>query len=123
MIRELLYADDADFLAHTEAGIQHIMDRFLSSFTAFGLTLSLTKAKAMITPVPAEPYIEHNSFVHGTRLGVVEKFVYLGSTITKDGSLDAEIYVHIRKAHMAFGQLEKRVWAARDITNYTKVCV
>ena len=123
LIRELLYADDADFIAHTEKGLQHILDRFSNSCEAFGLTISLTKTKVMFTPAPGDQYIEPNIFVHGTRLGVVEKFVYLGSTLTKDGSLDEEIHLRIQKASVAFGRLEKRVWAARDITIHTKVCV
>ena len=103
MIRELLYADDADFLAHTEVDIQHIMDRFSASCTAFGLTISLTKTKTMFTPAPGEPYTEPNILVHGIRLGVVDRFVYLGSTLSRDGSLDAEIHLRIQKASVVFG--------------------
>ena len=123
LIIELLYADDADFVAHTEADMQHIMDLFSASCEAFGLTISLNKTKAMFTPAPGEPYIEPSILVNGTRLGVVEKFVYLGSTLTRDGSLDAEIYQRIQKASVAFGKLEKRLWSVRDITNHTKICV
>ena len=100
-----------------------MMDRFSNSCGAFGLTISLSKTKVMFTPAPGDQYIEPNIFVHGTRLGVVEKFVYLGSTLTKDGSLDEEIHLRIQKASVAFGRLEKRVWAARDITITTKICV
>ena len=45
---------------------------------AFGLTISLKKTKVMFTPAPGEPYIEPNIMVNGTRLKVVDTFVYLG---------------------------------------------
>ena len=110
-------------MAHTEDDIQHLMDRFAASCTAFGLKISLKKTKVMFTPAPGELYIEPNITVHGTRLDVVETFVYLGSTLSRDGSLDAEIHLRIQKASVAFGKLEKRVWADRGITNKTKVSV
>ena len=37
LVRELLYADDADFLAHTQTDIQHIIDRFSQACIVFGL--------------------------------------------------------------------------------------
>ena len=52
LVRELLYADDADFVAHTEEDMQTLMDRFSEACTAFGLTISLKKTKMMFTPAP-----------------------------------------------------------------------
>ena len=95
LIRELLYADDADFVAHTENDMQHIMGRFSAACVAFGLTISLRKTKVMFTPAPGKPYIEPNIFVNGTRLEVVDTFLYLGSALSGDGSLDAEIHSRI----------------------------
>ena len=68
LVRELLYADDADFVAHTEEDMQAIMDLFSKACTAFGLTISLKKTKVMLTPVPGHPYVEPNIFVEGKRL-------------------------------------------------------
>ena len=121
LVRELLYADDADFLAHSEEDMQYIMDRFSHACTVFGLRISLKKTKVMFTPAPGEPYIEPNITVYGTRLDVVDTFVYLGSTTSRNGSLDAEIYSRINKGAVAFGKLEKRVWADREITINTKL--
>lgn len=50
-----------------------------------------------------------NIYVNGTHLGVVDIFVYLGSTLSCDGSLDAEVQTRIQKALVAFGKLEKRL--------------
>ena len=123
LVRDLLYADDADLIAHTEEDMQNIMDIFSRACTAFGLTISIKKTNAMFTPAFGQPYTEPNILVQGKRLEVVDSFVYLGSTISKDGTLDAEIHQRIAKASVAFGKLEKRVWSDHGITIKTKLCV
>ena len=45
--------------------------------------------------------------IHNSSWAVVETFTYLGSTLTSDGSLDAEIYLHIQKVSVGYGMLEK----------------
>ena len=122
---ELLYADYADFVAHSEEDMQTPMDRFSEACTAFGLTISQKKTKVMFTPAPGDPYTEPNIMVNClvNRLGVIETFVYLGSTISRDGSLDAEIHTRILNACAAFGKLEKGLWSDRGVTIRTKVTV
>ena len=56
LVRDLLYADDCDLVAHPEHDMQKIMDLFSNSCAAFGLTISLKKTKIMFTPHPSEPY-------------------------------------------------------------------
>ena len=99
------------------------MNLFSIACDAFGLTISIKKTKVMFTPVPGAPYVEPDIFVKKTRLEVVDTFVYLGSTISRDGSLDAEINLRTQKASTAFGKLEKRVWSDRGITIKTKISV
>ena len=67
--------------------------------------------------------MEPDIFVGGERLGVVDSFVYLRSTISRDGTLDAEVNCRIAKASFAFGRLEKRVWSDRGITRNVKLYV
>jgi len=123
LVRELLYADDADFVAHSETEMQLMMDRFSHACDAFGLTISIKKTKVMYTPPPGDPYIEPSIFVNGNRLDVVDTFVYLGSTVSRDVSLDAEILSRIQKASVAFGKLDARAWSDRDLTIATKIDV
>ena len=122
-VRELLYADDADLVAHYPEELQLVMDRFTIACTCFGLTVSIKKSKVMYTPAPGDPYVEPNIFVYGKRLEVVREFVYLGSTVSNDGSLDAEIKQRISKASKSFGGLEDRVWSDGDLTLATKMSV
>ena len=116
LIRELLYADDADFVTHTEEDLQLIIDRFSAACDVFGLKISLKKTKVMITPPPGVPFIELS--VKDTRLGVAYTFPYLGSTISRD-----ETFSRIQKACVAFGKLERRVWSDRGIRIKNKVVV
>ena len=114
LVRELLFADDADLVAHTEEDMQLIMDIFSGTCFAFGLTINLKKTKdVMYSPPIRQVYVEPNITVEGKRLGVVDSFVYLGNTLSRNGSLDAEISRRIAKASTAFGKLEKRVWSYR----------
>ena len=53
----------------------------------------------------------------------MDNFIYLGSTLSRDGSLDAEINNRIAKASAAYGKLEKRVWSDHGITVNTKLGV
>ena len=54
-------------------------------------------------------------------LDVVRKFTYLGSTITDDLSLDAEIDKRIRKAATTLARLTSRVWTNSKLTMTAKM--
>lgn len=47
LVRELLYADYADIVAHSEDDIQTILDLFSNACSVFGLTISLKKTKVI----------------------------------------------------------------------------
>ena len=76
--------------------MQVIVDNFSQACDAFRLKISLKKTKVMFTPPPV---------------------------LSKDGSLDAEVYACIQKASVVFGRLERRVWNDRRLTINTKVDV
>lgn len=77
--------------------MQHLMDRISTTCVHFGLKIILRKTKVMFTPLPRQTYSETNMFVNGTRLEVVNTFIYLGITVSRDGSFDAEVYHRIGK--------------------------
>ena len=71
------------------------MDRLSFACIAFGHTISLKKTKAMFTPAPGEPYNEPDIVKNDTRLDVIDTFVYFGKTMSRDGSLDTELHLHL----------------------------
>jgi len=54
-----------------------------------------------------------------TALAVVDKFCYLGSTLSSNANIDDDI----SKASQSFGRLTKRLWDDRGISLSTKVDV
>ena len=125
-LREFLFADDCALAAHSQEDIQYLTDRFAASCRRFGLTISLGKTVAMFQPSPSQadnaprppPIIINN-----TEIKTVDKFCYLGSTLTSSGSLDAEVMQRIGKASAAFGRLSKRLWHVHGIHLSTKIAV
>ena len=93
LVRELLFSDEADLVAHTEEDMQLTMDIISRACFAFGLTINLKKTKVMYTPPIGQVYVEHNITVEGNSLS------WKG---THSGT---------HSANTAFGKLEKRVWS------------
>ena len=56
-----------------------------------------------------------NIFLWSTKLDVVDSFVYLSITFSKDGSFDAVINLRIEKPNKAFIPLKSWVWSDRNI--------
>ena len=80
-INDLLFADDCALNAASDVAMQRSIDTFSDACNNFGLTIS-TKTEVMHQPAPGKPYVEPNASVNGQRLNVVEKFTYLGSTLS-----------------------------------------
>ena len=59
--------------------------------------------------------------LNGTPLTEVDKFTYLGSTISNNGSIDAEIMKRIQSVTSAFEKLRSRLWDQRGIHLKTKM--
>ena len=123
LVRELLFADDANLVVHAEEDMQLIMDIFSRACLAFSLSINLKKTKIMYTPPIGQVYVEPNITVEDNTLGVVDSFVYLGYTLSRNGGLDAEISTRISKVGTAFSKLEKRAWPYHSITTNTKLSV
>ena len=61
-------------------------------------------------PATSKPYKEPTITVKGQRLQVVDKFTYLGSTLSRVVHIDDEVNARIAKASAAFGRLRGSVW-------------
>ena len=122
-INDLLFADDCTLNAASEADMHHSIDKFSDACNNFGLTISTKKTEVLHQPIPGKPYVEPNISVNGQRLNIVEKFTYLGSTLSHTVVIDDKVNTRLAKASAAFGRLHKNVWDRRGITTETKIKV
>ena len=91
----MLFADDAAIASsHTEEGLQRLIDNMSRACKEFGVTISIKKTEVLCQMTPNEPEIT----IDGKTLSNVNSFKCLGSTITSNASLDAELDTHIAKA-------------------------
>ena len=95
-IRDVLFADDAALVSHSEEGLQRLLDRFSNSCDLFGLTISLKKTQVMGQDTPAQPFLK----INGETPEVVHQFQYLGFIMTDTLSLDAGISISWENKHL-----------------------
>ena len=119
LIKDLLYADDAAIVAHDNDTLQHMMNNLSEACKLFSLTISVKKTETLSqgTEMPA------NITLNGEALKNVDKFTYLGSTISASLNLDEELNSRIGKAATAFSKLGKRAWENKMLTIKTKVMI
>ena len=111
LVREMLFANDAAFVSHTEEGLQSLINDFSSACKDFGLTISIKKTEVMAQDTPSAPTI----CIDNKALSNVETFKYLGSTVSSNLSLDNEISTRIGRAAGIYGKLQKGVWLNRKL--------
>jgi hypothetical protein len=118
-VDNLLFADDAAFVATSQCELQTIMDKFSRACALFSMSINARKTVVLAQGYAVTPKI----VLDGTPLESVDKFCYLGSTVTSNLSPDAEIDVRIGKAATMFGKLSTRVWQNKHLTRKTKIVV
>ena len=123
VLRDFLFADDCALNASTELEMQDSMDKFSSACDDFSLAINTKKTEVMHQPAPHTPYTEPSITVKGQRLPTADQFTYLGSTLSRAVTIDAETSNRIAKAVSAFGRLRSNVWERRGISLQTKLKV
>ena len=123
VLRDFLFADDYALNVSHEQEMQAEMDCFSSACDNFGLNISTKKTDVMFQPAPGNQYHEPQISVNGQTLQAVETFTYLGSTLSRNTNIDAEINNRISKASSAFGRLRENVWERRGISFESKLKV
>ena len=122
-INDFLFADDCALNSISVDDMQQNVDKFAETCTNFGLTISIKKTEVMHQPAPGKTYIEPSIIINGQCLKSVDKFTYLGSTLSRNVVIDDEADARLAKANSAFGRLSKNVWNRRGITLETKIKV
>ena len=77
-----------------------------------------SQSEVVYQPAPGKPYKEPTITVKGQRLQVVEKFTYLGSTLSRVVHIDDEVNARIAKGSAAFGWLHGSIWDRSGIRRH-----
>ena len=91
------------------------MDQVSQSCDNYDLTISTKKTEVVHRPAPGKPYNEPSITVKGQKLKIVDKFTYLGSTLSRAVHIDDEVTARISKTSVAFGRLRANVWQQNGI--------
>ncbi|XP_063970828.1 uncharacterized protein LOC135157816 [Lytechinus pictus] len=122
-ITDFLFADDCALNASTEVDMQHSVDKFSETCNNFGLTISPKKTEVLHQPAPGKPCVEPYITISGQRLNVVDKFTYLGSTLSRNVVINDEVNARLAKASAAFGRLYNiKVYRAMVLTTLLYGC-
>ena len=97
VLDQFLFADDMAKGAPTEEKTQKDVDQVSDSCDSYDLTISIKKTKVVYQPAPGKPYKEPTITMKGQRLQVVDKFTYLGSTLSRVVHIDEEVNARIAK--------------------------
>ena len=84
------------------------MHQVSASCDSYDLTIRIKKTEVVYQPAPEKPYKEPTITVKGQRLQAVDKFTYLGSTLSRIMHIDDE--VNARVASAACGRLLGSIW-------------
>ena len=103
IIREMLFADAAALIAHTEEALQRMINSFSQASNDFCLTISLKKTNIMAQDTAIAPIIHIDNY----NLEVVSEFTYLGSTMSSNLSLEPELSRRIGKASPVMSRLSR----------------
>ena len=110
VLDEFLFADEMAKGAPTEEKMQKGVDQVYDSCDSYDLTISIKQTEVVYQPAPGRPYKESTVTVKGQRLQVVDKFTYLGSTLSRVVHIDDDVNARIAKASATFGWLRGSLW-------------
>ena len=99
--------------------MQRLIDRFAAACRDFGLTISLKNTEVTWQDVSTAPSV----LIGDHTLEVVEKFTYLGSTMSNNLSHDPGLNCRIGKATKAMARLTERIWENGMLTINKKMKV
>ena len=116
LIRDMLFADDAAVATHTHEELQSLMDCFSQACKDFGLK----KTNFLVQDTEAAPPVIS---IDDYELDANCQFTYLGSAITDNLSLDAEIDTRVGKVASTLARLTARVWTSSKLSVKTKMAV
>ena len=115
-----VHADDTVLIADSEDKLQRIVERVNAGGEAMGLKINRNKTECMVMSKRSAPTC--NISIGNETIQQVNKFKYLGSTITEDGRCESEIKQRIGIARSAFIKM-RNVISNRHLRVATRIRV
>lgn len=110
------FADDMALLSSTQRHIQKKPEKLEQTAKRIGLKINANKSKIMrINPKQNQPIK-----ISDTELEDVNRFVYLGATVSQQGGGMEDMRGRVSKARSAFTKL-KKIWNVDNISKETKI--
>ena len=117
-LEDLDFADDIALLSSTKQHIQTKTDKLAHDAERVGLKVNVDKSKLLQINSRNNDTVE----VNGQEIEDVDRFVYLGATVAKEGGGTQDIHNRVVKAREVFLRL-KKIWSSNSISRRTKVCI
>ena len=115
-VSDLEYADDVVLLSEDSGSLRDLLCSLDKSASMFGMHFVPPKCKMMLQDwVGVTP----NPSIKGQFIERVDKFTYLGSCSSPDGSIGDELSSRIQEVRLAFSNLH-HLWRRNDIKLSTK---
>ena len=109
-VTESQFADDTAVYTRTSDAFEQATNVFIQTANDWGLTVNINKTKGMVVGHHSNESEVSPLQVNGGTIEMVNKFPYLGSTISKDGELEEEVSNRIARASKAFGSLRSPIF-------------
>ena len=122
-IAELQYADDCALVAHTPEDLRMSLSALCDIYKSMGLVINSDKTEILYQWYGSDPPNPPEIRIGGAVLKTTTQFCYLGSILTSNCSMDAEINSRIGKACAAFARLRKNVIHTHNLRLATRVAV
>ena len=80
----LICADGIDLIAGCNNKLQELTDKLSSNASKYDMEISVEKSKVMVNS--NDNKLQTDIYLYGSKLEEVKQLIYLGATLTKDGS-------------------------------------
>ena len=120
-LNNLRYADDTSLLAGSEEDLQRLLNIVVEESEKLGLSLNVKKTECMVVS-KKKNNPECKLFSKGEQIRQVQKFKYLGYTLTSNGKCRTEIKKRIAIAKASFQKMST-ILKNRNISFSTKLRV
>nr|KAG5698609.1 hypothetical protein BaRGS_027120 [Batillaria attramentaria] len=115
-LEDLDFADDIALLSHKQQDAQEKLNRVAEEAEKTGLKINISKTEVMRVNHKQHDPIQ----LHQEDIKEVDKFIYLGSIVSKDGGTDEDIKSRTNKARHAFRTL-RPIWRSTALSLRNKI--